>query len=130
MAEKQFTANEVYTLVKNNLQERPTSRDFDNYWMDILNLSLVDLYDFNNAFRLSAGKEELTEIPWVSSKDDIIPYEMQVVTDLVVIRMCREFMKDEDMNKFNLFEIQYTNNYQRLIKLDSPTLSASSDDTE
>lgn len=126
MANKEFTALEVYGLTKNKIFERSSSRDFDYDWLAILNMALSDLFDFNNAYRLAEGKEELEDVPYLENETDIVPYEYQVIMDLVVIYMAREFMKDDDLSKFNLFETQYANNYQRLIKLD--LLETSSDD--
>lgn len=126
MANKEFTALEVYGLTKNKIFERSSSRDFDYDWLTILNMALSDLFDFNNAYRLAEGKEELEDVPYLENETDIVPYEYQVIMDLVVIYMAREFMKDDDLSKFNLFETQYANNYQRLIKLD--LLETSSDD--
>lgn len=126
MANKEFTALEVYGLTKNKIFERSSSRDFDNDWLAILNMALSDLFDFNNAYRLAEDKEELEDVPYLENETDIVPYEYQVVMDLVVIYMAREFMRDDDLSKFNLFETQYANNYQRLIKLD--TLDTSSDE--
>lgn len=126
MANKEFTAIEVYGLTKNKIFERSSSRDFDNDWLAILNMALSDLFDFNNAYRLAEDKEELEDVPYLENETDIVPYEYQVVMDLVVIYMAREFMRDDDLSKFNLFETQYANNYQRLIKLD--TLDTTSDE--
>lgn len=126
MANKEFTALEVYGLTKNKIFEGSSSRDFDNDWLVILNMALSDLFDFNNAYRLAEDKEELEDVPYLENETDIVPYEYQVVMDLVVIYMAREFMRDDDLSKFNLFETQYANNYQRLIKLD--TLDTSSDE--
>lgn len=126
MANKEFTALEVYGLTKNKIFERSSSRDFDYDWLAILNMALSDLFDFNNAYRLAEGKEELEDVPYLEEETDIVPYEYQVIMDLVIIYMAREFMKDDDLSKFNLFETQYANNYQRLIKLD--LLETSSDD--
>lgn len=125
---KQFTALEVFKIAKSNIQERNTSRDFDYDWKTMLNIGLSNLFEVNNEYRLSLNKEPLTEIPYISNNEDVIPYEHQIVLELLVIYLCREFMKDEDLNKYSLFDTQFLNNYQRLVRL-GDTTSSSTDDT-
>ena len=70
-----MTVQELYKLTKNLMFEKPTSKDYDNYYMDNINVLLSENFDLNNHVREFRGKEPLLICPAVTSKEDELPYE-------------------------------------------------------
>ena len=52
-----MTVQELYKLTKNLMFEKPTSKDYDNYYMDNINVLLSENFDLNNHVREFRGKE-------------------------------------------------------------------------
>ena len=104
-----MTAKELYEKVKKQMFEKPSSKDYDNYYMDHINTVMVQLFDENNALRKSAGKEELTEIPFVSSPEDEIPYEDKMLSYVMPKGIAAQFFIDDDLSKYSIYQTDYIN---------------------
>lgn len=104
-----MTARELYERAKALMFEKSTSRDYDNYYIPWTNTLLREQFDLNNHLRLKHGKEELTEIPEIVSGDDDIPYEVEMLNEILPYGLAANFFIDDDLSKFDLFNTKYEN---------------------
>ena len=97
-----MTVQELYKLTKNLMFEKPTSKDYDNYYMDNINVLLSENFDLNNHVREFLGKSPLLICPVVTSKEavcrEVLPYGLAAA-----------FFIDDDLSKFSIFNTKYTN---------------------
>lgn len=109
---------ELYKITKSIMFEKATSKDYDNYYIDNINIVLSECFDVNNNLRLQKGLDELLVIPKVTKKDDTIPYEDVVCREVLPKGLASKFFIDDDLAKFNIFNTDYLNaqsTYTRLI---------------
>ncbi len=99
----------LYNLAKSMMFEKPTSRDYDNYYKDWINVLLVEQFDLNNHLRLKHGKEELTEIPSISKDEDDVPYEAEECMEILPYGLASKFFIDDDLSKFDIYNRNYEN---------------------
>ena len=104
-----MTVQELYKLTKNLMFEKPTSKDYDNYYMDNINVLLSENFDLNNHVREFRGKEPLLICPVVTSKEDELPYEDTVCREVLPYGLAAAFFIDDDLSKFSIFNTKYTN---------------------
>ncbi len=114
-----MTAEELYKLTKSIMFEKATSKDYDNYYLDNINIILSECFNLNNTIRASLGKEPLTTIPKVTQKDSEIPYEEELCREVLPNGLASRFFIDDDLSKFNIFNTYYIvaqQNRQRLME--------------
>lgn len=104
-----MTVQELYKLTKNLMFEKSTSKDYDNYYMDNINVLLSENFDLNNHVREFQGKEPLLICPVMTSKEDELPYEDAVCREVLPYGLAANFFIDDDLSKFSIFNNKYTN---------------------
>lgn len=104
-----MTVQELYKLTKNLMFEKPTSKDYDNYYMDNINVLLSENFDLNNHVREFQGKEPFLICPVMTSKDDELPYEDAVCREVLPYGLAANFFIDDDLSKFSIFNTKYNN---------------------
>ena len=103
------TVNEIYSLTKGLMFEKPSSTIYDNYLIHNLNQVLAELFKENNMERMFNGKAPLDSVPYVSLLTDEVPYEDVYVNNIIPLGLATLFFIDDDLNKFNLFNVRYNN---------------------
>ena len=104
-----MTVQELYKLTKNLMFEKPTSKDYDNYYMENINVLLSENFDLNNHVREFMGKEPLLICPVMTSKEDELPYEDAVCREVLPYGLAANFFIDDDLSKFSIFNNKYIN---------------------
>lgn len=104
-----MTVQELYKLTKNLMFEKSTSKDYDNYYMDNINVLLSENFDLNNHVREFQGKEPLLIYPVMTSKEDELPYEDAVCREVLPYGLAANFFIDDDLSKFSIFNNKYIN---------------------
>lgn len=104
-----MTVKELYDLAKSLMFEKPTSKDYDNYYIPWINVLLSENFDLNNHLRAKHKKEYLTEVPTVSSAADVIPYETEMCYEILPYGLAAHFFIDDDLSKFDIFNTKYEN---------------------
>ena len=59
--------------------------------------------------RMFNGKAPLDSVPYVSLLTDDVPYEDVYVNNIIPLGLATSFFIDDDLNKFNLFNVRYNN---------------------
>ena len=116
-----MTVEEIYSITKIIMFEKPSSTIYDNYLIQNLNRVLTDLFDENNMERLWNGKEQLTDYVIVSEREDDVPYEPLYCQLIIPLGLATYFEIDDDLAKYNLYYTDYMNariRYQRAIPQD------------
>lgn len=104
-----MTVKELYDLAKSLMFEKPTSKDYDNYYIPWINVLLSENFDLNNHLRAKHKKELLTEVPTVSAASDTIPYENEMCYEILPYGLAAQFFIDDDLSKFDIFNTKYEN---------------------
>lgn len=101
---------EIYTyalaLMYENLKN---TKDYDQYLIPMMNILLAENFELNNNNRKAYGKEPLTEIPKVTAKSDIVPYEPIFCRQILPLGLAASFFVDDSMNKHADYFAQYNN---------------------
>ena len=104
-----MTVKELYDLAKSMMFEKPTSKDYDNYYIPWINVLLCENFDLNNHLRVKHNKEALTEVPTVSAGSDTVPYENEMCYEILPYGLAAKFFIDDDLSKFDIFNTNYEN---------------------
>lgn len=102
-------AEELYKITKALMFEKATSKDYDNYYLDNINVILADTFNLNNVLREFKGLDPLINIPTVTKKDDEITYEPELCSRVLPNGLASRFFIDDDLSKFNIFTTYYEN---------------------
>lgn len=98
---------DLYKKSKAWMFEKPNSRVYDDYIIEITNLILVELFDENNMRRRFKGFSPLNEIPQISSLDDEIFYEPEYLLEVIPKGIDAKFIIDDDVGKANHYIYEY-----------------------
>jgi len=104
--------NEVYTLTKEIMFEKPSSTIYDNYLIGNLNRLLSELFNENNVARVFKGKEKLESpqvLPKQNYQDIEIELEDEYVMNILPLGLAARFMIDDDLNKYAIYNADYNN---------------------
>lgn len=104
-----MTVSELYSQAKSMMFEKPTSKDYENYYIPWVNVLLSENFDLNNSIRLRKGLEALTEIPSVTKGSDVLPYEDVINREVLPDGLAANFFIDDDLSKYDLFHTYYQN---------------------
>ena len=103
------TVNEIYSLTKTLMFEKPSSTIYDSYLIGNLNRVLRETYEENNMERMFKGKAPLTEVPYVVNTTDIIDYEDVYLNEIIPLGLASYFLIDDDLNKYSIYITDYKN---------------------
>lgn len=107
-----MTVQEIYTLCKAWMFEKPSSAIYDNYILPIMNKVLAEVYEENNMLRMKRGYLPLLEIPKVTSiTDDLdtIGIMPEYQRDVIPKGIDSNFLMDDDLNKMSKYDVEYNN---------------------
>jgi|BioPla2DNA2_1021312.scaffolds.fasta_scaffold27218_4 hypothetical protein len=111
-----MNVDKLYKITKSIMFEKATSKDYDNYYIENINLVLAENFELNNNLREYKGLEPLETIPNVTQKEDLIPYEYEVNYTVLPYHLASRFFIDDDLAKFNIFNTDYLNARNNLMK--------------
>lgn len=111
-----MNVDKLYKITKSIMFEKATSKDYDNYYIENINIVLAENFELNNNLREYKGLEPLETIPNVTQKEDLIPYEYEVNYTVLPYHLASRFFIDDDLAKFNIFNTDYLNARNNLMK--------------
>ena len=103
------TVNEIYSLTKTLMFEKPSSTIYDSYLIGNLNRVLRETYEENNMERMYKGKAPLKEVPYVVNTTDVIDYEDVYLNEIIPLGLASYFLIDDDLNKYSIYITDYKN---------------------
>ena len=108
-----MTGNDVLKLAYDLMSEEESANaDFTAFVPGILSVLLAETFPCNNAIRESRGKEELEQIPTVTSSTmgDELPYEPEVLLRILPYGICEKYADgDGDSVKTGYYNSLYVN---------------------
>ena len=105
-----MTAKELYKMARHLMKDNMTSKHLDEYYITDINVLLTELFNENNALREKANKGPLLSVPVISSEDDQIMYEPQMVYNIMPKGLAARFFVDEDdRSKYTIYQTEYMN---------------------
>lgn len=104
-----MTVEELYTMAKSRMFEKPSSTIYDPYLMGNVNRLIYELYEENQMERMFNGKEPLKKIPYVSQRTDELAYEENIINSIMPIGLAAYFFIDDDLSKYSIYITDYKN---------------------
>ena len=104
-----MTVDELYSLTKNIMFEKPSSTIYDNYLIGNVNRVISELFNENNMERMFYGKAPLTEVPLVKNRTDELQYEDVYLNEIMPLGLASYFLLDDDLNKYSIYITDYKN---------------------
>lgn len=103
------TVNEIYTDTKAKFFEKTSSTIYDSFIISNINRVLAETFKENNFERMWNGKAPLKEVPYVTSRNDIVDYEDIYVNQIIPIGLAAYLLIDDDLNKYSIYITDYKN---------------------
>ncbi len=103
------TVKEIYKITKDLMFEKASSKIYDDYLVSNVNFLLGELFEENNVNRVFKNKEKLSSPQIVSSWDDTLTYEDDIVYSVLPIGLAAHFFIDDDLSKYSIFYTMYNN---------------------
>lgn len=110
-------AKEIYDIAKKVMFEKSSSKDYDFYYLENLNILLIDNFQLNNDLRVSRNLEPLKDIPRLVKNEDDVPYENDLCINVLTRGLAANLFVDDDMSKYNKFYVDYMNAQTRIAPL-------------
>lgn len=104
-----MTVEELYSLTKTIMFEKPSSTIYDNYLIGNVNRVISELYMENNMERMFYGKPPLREVPFVKERSDVLQFEDKFVNEIMPLGLASYFLLDDDLNKYSIYITDYKN---------------------
>lgn len=111
-----MTAEELYETVKGLMFEKANSVDFDDNYIPYINILLSENFDLNNSIRRRKGFAPLIRRPRIVNKTDSIPYEDEMIYEILPYGLAKNLFIDDDHEDTNIFDTEYFNSRQRYMK--------------
>lgn len=104
-----MTVKELYERAKALMFEKSSSKDYDAYYIQWINVLLSENFDLENSLLLRDGESELDEIPTISEDTDELPYHDVINYEILPHGLAANFFIDDDMSKYDIFHTYYQN---------------------
>ena len=114
-----MTLQELYQKTKAWMFEKPSSKIYDNYIVEIANKVLAEVYDENNMLRMFKGKlpfidgmsaHQVTNITdELSDVEGGKGYEEEYLLDVIPKGIDSNFLMDDDLSKMSIYQVEYNN---------------------
>ena len=104
-----MTVRELYELAKSMMFEKPSSTDYDNYYIPWINVLLSENFELNNHLRAKHGEDALESVPFVTADTDEIKYEREMCYEILPFGLAQNFFIDDDLSKYDIFHTYYEN---------------------
>ena len=109
-----MTAYELYKRALSYNFETSTS-EYNDYYMGFINILLSENYTLNNTILRMRGQEELMECPFITSKDDEIPFEPELANTVLPLGLAAHLAKEDEQQLYNVYIDMYTNARKRVL---------------
>ena len=103
------TVNEIYSLTKTLMFEKPSSTIYDAYLIGNMNRILSELFHENNMERMFKGLAPLESVPYVQSNNDEVLYEDVYLNQIIPLGLASYFLIDDDLSKYSIYITDYKN---------------------
>lgn len=100
---------DLYSKAKQVMNEKPSSKVYDNSVVAVANLVLAELFQENNVARVFYGKEPFKNMPNLQSREDEVDYESEYLNEVIPLGMAAYFFIDDDLSKYAIFNTKYNN---------------------
>lgn len=104
-----MTVEELYSLTKTIMFEKPSSTIYDKFLIGNVNRVISELFQENNMERMFYGKPPLTEAPLVKNRTDELQYEPYFLNEIMPLGLASYFYLDDDLNKYSIYITDYKN---------------------
>lgn len=102
----------MYQKTKAWMFEKPSSKIYDPYIVEITNKVLAELYEENNMMRMFKGKAPFqngVRNHLVSTLDDEIDYEDEYQYEVIPKGIDANLLMDDDLSKMGIYQTEYNN---------------------
>lgn len=104
----EITAREVLKMSLDLLYEDTT--EYNAYVVTHFNTLIPELYETEQSIRTAKGEELLTEVPFIASLDDVIPYDERILRGAMPFGLASYIVLDDnDMSRVAYFRQLYVN---------------------
>lgn len=108
----QYIFDSAVTLMFGEEADKP---DYQPFYINTLNRLLAENFDNNNALRLIAGKDELTEIPLITDINEIVNYEPRMTRQILIYGVAGYIYSDDDKGMGTEYKNKYEFERQRVL---------------
>ena len=108
----QYIFDSAVTLMFGEEADKP---DYTPFYINTLNRLLAENFDNNNALRLMAGKDELTEIPMISDFNEVVDYEPRMTRQILIYGVAGYIYSDDDKGMGTEYKNKYEFERQRVL---------------
>lgn len=108
----QYIFDSAVTLMFGEEADKP---DYQPFYINTLNRLLAENFDNNNALRLIAGKDELTEIPLITDISEIVDYEPRMTRQILIYGVAGYIYSDDDKGMGTEYKNKYEFERQRVL---------------
>lgn len=108
----QYIFDAAVTLMFGEEADKP---DYQPFYINTLNRLLAENFDNNNALRIMAGKEELTEIPMIVNMTDVVNYEPRMTRQILIYGVAGYIYSDDDKGMGAEYKNKYEFERQRVL---------------
>ena len=102
-------AQDIYTLASALIFERTgADEDFEHFFLPFINILLPECLDAENSIRLSEGREELKEAPFIMDMEEYIPFASVICRTALPYGVVSHYYQDDmDNYKADLYRARY-----------------------
>ena len=108
----QYIFDSAVTLMFGEEADKP---DYTPFYINTLNRLLAENFDNNNALRLMAGKDELTEIPMITNFNEVVDYEPRMTRQILIYGVAGYIYSDDDKGMGTEYKNKYEFERQRVL---------------
>ena len=108
----QYIFDSAVTLMFGEEADKP---DYTPFYINTLNRLLAENFDNNNALRLMAGKDELTEIPMITDFNEVVDYEPRMTRQILIYGVAGYIYSDDDKGMGTEYKNKYEFERQRVL---------------
>ena len=107
-----YTAQQLFNITLGLMSESANnSPSFKEHYLPMLNTVLSECLSRENSLRYRDGMEELTEAPYISTMEDIIPYHEELVRNVLPYGVGMFlFLGDDELERATFFSTKYDEN--------------------
>ena len=105
-----MTVNELYQTARALMFDNLNSTNLDQYLLAHVNVLIAELFHENNQLRQFKNKANLYSIPIVTSEEDTLKYEEEMLYNVMPKGLAARFLQDEDdRSKYTMMQTEYMN---------------------
>lgn len=108
-----MTATELFQYVAEVMgQSVSNASTYNGIYLSNLNLILADTFKLENNNREYLGLAKLTTYPVITNTSEVIPYQDNIIRNVLVWGLARQFaLSEDDTPKYNIYAQSYMLGY-------------------